>query len=236
MRVIVNGEELPEADIKAEIAALRACAGELSLEQRMQLRDHAIEALIERSLIAQEVRRLNLRNPNQLLEHWGRSLKPPSIAQIRDYYREHRQHFWRPESVRASHFVKNHQGADRENNRAILTETRDRLLAGEDFSTLAAAHSDCPENGGDLGFFSRGVMVEEFDEMVFNAPVGQLTPIFETPFGLHIAFVHERRPEGILGLNEASPEIADALHRMKLDREVGIRLAELRTKARIEVI
>jgi parvulin-like peptidyl-prolyl isomerase len=230
---------IAEADIRAEITArriaLEASGHQLTLEHRLGLRHEATETVVERALIAEEIRRLNLANPDELIAYWGRNLKAPSTAQIRDYYREHRQDFWCPESIHASHLVKNHEGADREQNRVLLTNIREQIQAGENFATLAAAHSDCPESGGDLGFFARGVMVDEFDAVVFSSPVRQLTPIFETRFGLHLAIVHERKPEGILTLNEAVPQISEILHRMKLDREVGIRLADLKAKTKIEI-
>jgi len=175
-----------------------------------------------------------LSGTGRLVEYWGRDLKPASSNRIRDYYRDHRDQFWRPETVHASHFVRHSEGADPEQNQLLVTQMRERVLAGEDFATLAMAHSDCPENAGDLGFFARGVMVEAFDAVVFSAPLGQPTPIFETCFGVHFAIVHVRRPEGVLGLSAAAPIIALAIRRVTLDREVGMRLQALRKRARIE--
>ncbi|MEX2426582.1 MAG: peptidylprolyl isomerase, partial [Thermomicrobiaceae bacterium] len=47
-------------------------------------------------------------------------------------------------------------------------------------------------NGGDLGWFPRGVMVEEFDEVVFDLEVGEISEPFESEFGWHVATVTER--------------------------------------------
>ena len=275
----VNGQPISEADVRAEMAALRAHqerSGQgLALEQRLQLREQAIDALVERTLILQEARRLQLAPAPQeveklastlvprvdgvagcragtdpadvakeaerrlavdrLVDHCCRNVKPPKRTEIGDYYRAHQAELHRPETVHAAHLTKRGEGGDPAADRTLLAHLRERLLAGEEFAALACQYSDCPENGGDLGFFPRGVMVEEFDAVVFSAPLRQLTPVFETCFGLHVAMVHERRPAGVASLNEIFPEIEKALHRSKQDREVGRRLDALRGSARIEM-
>jgi len=64
----------------------------------------------------------------------------------------------------------------------------DKVKSGEDFSLLASSYSDdySSENGGDLGWFSRGDMVPEFEDAVFNLTPGQVSDIVETQFGFHI--------------------------------------------------
>lgn len=171
----------------------------------------------------------------RMIAWWCRNLKPPKSTEVRDYYRSHQDQFRRPESVHASHLVRNKETAGIDRARADMEAARQRLLAGEEFAALAATCSDCPENGGDLGFFARGVMVEEFDEVVFAAPLREVTPVFETRFGMHIALVHEHRPEGVMELNEVGGNIADALHHMKQDQEVGRQLETLRRRAVVNI-
>jgi peptidyl-prolyl cis-trans isomerase C len=59
----------------------------------------------------------------------------------------------------------------------------------DDFAALAHAHSTCPSsaNGGDLGRFSPGQMVPEFDAVLFKLEPGQVSSCFKTPFGWHVA-------------------------------------------------
>lgn len=72
----------------------------------------------------------------------------------------------------------------------------DRIRKGEDFAKLAKETSDDPGskmNGGDLGFFEKGVMVPEFDRASFSLSPGQVSELVETEFGFHIIKVEGRR-------------------------------------------
>jgi len=64
----------------------------------------------------------------------------------------------------------------------------ERLKKGEKFSNIAKQISTCPskKRGGDLGFFSRGKMVKEFEKAAFSLQKGQVSPIVKTQFGYHI--------------------------------------------------
>ena len=71
---------------------------------------------------------------------------------------------------------------------------KDRIDAGEDFGDIARAHSNCPSKaqGGDLGQFGSGMMVKEFDEVVFSADVNTLQGPVKTQFGYHLLEVTSR--------------------------------------------
>ena len=76
--------------------------------------------------------------------------------------------------------------------KAEMEEVAAKLAAGEDFGELVEKHSDCPERGGDLGYFPRGQMVPSFEEVVFEMEKGQTSGVFATEFGWHIAKVTDR--------------------------------------------
>ena len=71
---------------------------------------------------------------------------------------------------------------------------KDKIDAGEDFGDIARAHSNCPSKakGGDLGQFGPGMMVKEFDEVVFSADVNTLQGPVKTQFGYHLLEVTSR--------------------------------------------
>jgi parvulin-like peptidyl-prolyl isomerase len=98
-----------------------------------------------------------------------------------------------------------------------MQELEQRLKSGDNFEILADLESDCKGNGGDLGWFPRGVMVEEFDDVVFELSPGQQSPIFETRFGLHIVRVLEKRAPGIQPLSEVYDAISDFLYHSRLE-------------------
>ena len=85
--------------------------------------------------------------------------------------------------------------------RHILVDTeeqclqlKERIAAGEDFADIAREYSSCPSRaqGGDLGQFGPGMMVKEFDEVVFSADVNTLQGPVKTQFGYHLLEVTSR--------------------------------------------
>ncbi|MEZ5065593.1 MAG: peptidyl-prolyl cis-trans isomerase [bacterium] len=82
--------------------------------------------------------------------------------------------------------------------RKDLEDTRDAIVEGADFAEEAKALSDdgSAERGGDLGFISKGDMVPEFEQMAWATNVGEVSPVFQTPFGYHILKVEELKNEG----------------------------------------
>ena len=73
-------------------------------------------------------------------------------------------------------------------------DLKQQIQDGADFAELAKAHSSCPSGaqGGDLGEFGRGMMVKEFDEVVFSADVGTVQGPVKTQFGYHLLEVTQR--------------------------------------------
>ena len=80
---------------------------------------------------------------------------------------------------------------------------------GADFAAIAREKSEdegSKEQGGDLGFFAKGVMIPQFEEAAFNAEVGKVIPnLVETPFGYHLIKVEEKR-EAPKNTNEGETE------------------------------
>lgn len=152
-----------------------------------------------------------------------------SDADIGAAYREAEAAFDRPEQVRA---------------RQILVDSiaeGDRLLGllrkGESFAELAERHSLSPDGqqGGDLGFFARGEMPPEFDAVVFNLPVGRISDLIQSSYGVHIFLVEAKRPAKRLTLEEAAPAIHDRLMRSAEEAAYQQWLQGLRARAAINI-
>jgi peptidyl-prolyl cis-trans isomerase C len=85
--------------------------------------------------------------------------------------------------------------AQRDSVTALAEELRERAASGEDFSALAGQYSadqGSAQQGGDLGWFERGRMVQPFEEAAFDLEVGEVSDVVETPFGLHIIKLDDR--------------------------------------------
>lgn len=87
------------------------------------------------------------------------------------------------------------------NARHILVHTEAECLklkaeieAGADFAEIAKGHSSCPSRmrGGDLGTFSQGQMVKEFDEVVFTGEINKVLGPVKTDFGYHLIEITKR--------------------------------------------
>jgi len=145
-------------------------------------------------------------------------VRKPTRKEIDLYYKTHRSKFHAPERIHVLHIVKNVESAsERETASAAMQKIQERLKSGEDFGAVADVESDCKGNGGDLGWFPRGVMVDEFDDVVFELSPGEQSPIFETRFGFHIVRVMEKRAPGIQPLSEVYDAISDFLYRARLE-------------------
>lgn len=73
-------------------------------------------------------------------------------------------------------------------------ELKKQIENGTDFADVAAKHSQCPsgQRGGELGEFSPGQMVPEFDTVVFSNEVGQVHGPVQTQFGFHLIEITSR--------------------------------------------
>jgi parvulin-like peptidyl-prolyl isomerase len=122
-------------------------------------------------------------------------------------------------------------------NRETAETVLQRLKDGEDFARLAGEFSTGPEaeKGGDLGFFSRGVLPETFDRTVFSLAPGKISNVVETPYGYHIFKVMEKEKRGERGWAETREKIKAKLRREKEEREYSRWLEALRSKAVVKI-
>ncbi|MBW2993572.1 peptidylprolyl isomerase [Candidatus Woesearchaeota archaeon] len=106
-----------------------------------------------------------------------------------------------------------------------------KLNSGKDFAELAAKYSKCPSasKGGELGFFSRGQMVSEFEDAAFSLRVNELSRPVQTEFGWHVI---QREPNTVY-LSEAIESISGKLLLEKQKEQVTIYIDGLKETADI---
>lgn len=171
----------------------------------------------------------------RLLENLTAKVSPPKPKDIAEFYRKNRDQFKTPERVHAAHIVKHiNETTGEPTARAAIEKAEAELRNGANFEELADRDSDCPGNCGDLGQFPRGQMVEDFDNAVFGMQPGQVSPIFRTEFGFHIAKLYEKAPGGHRPLVEVQEEIKAELLRLKRTRTVEAFLDRARAKADVQ--
>lgn len=124
--------------------------------------------------------------------------------------------------------------AARQKAQAVAEEARG---AGVDFAELAKKRSEGPSaaEGGDLGFFRRGVMLPEFERAAFKLPVGGVSDPVRTKFGWHVIKVEERRASAPRPFEEMKEELRDRLLRAQLEKYTEQYVQELRQAAIVDV-
>jgi parvulin-like peptidyl-prolyl isomerase len=123
----------------------------------------------------------------------------PTTAELQAYFEANREKYATPE-VKARHIlVSVDQNASEEQvaqAQKKIEEIKKQLNAGADFAELAKQYSDDKsnsENGGDLGWFGKGVMVKEFEDAAFALDIGKVSAPVRTRFGFHLIKVEDKR-------------------------------------------
>jgi peptidyl-prolyl cis-trans isomerase D len=128
---------------------------------------------------------------------------------LRSFYDDNKEIFTNPEQRSAQHILVE----ERELAESLLEE----IQQGADFSELARIHSidaSTKDSGGGLGYFERDIMVPEFDKVVFEMDIGELSEVVETDYGFHIIKLTEVQPENIKSFEESREQLA-SLHQKK---------------------
>lgn len=163
--------------------------------------------------------------------------KEPNIADIRKYYEQNKEQFRQAESVRVAHIVKYYGWkCDEATAYKTINQAYEKIKNGSPFEAVVLKFSDCTDMGGDIGYIRRGQMVEEFEDVVFNMGAGQVSNIFRTRYGFHIAKVYDRKPSFIPELEKVKEQIIEILKKQFKSQAVYDYLDYLKSKAKIEEI
>lgn len=177
---------------------------------------------------------------DKLVERVTADAPEPTDREAEEFFAAHRDEFGKAEQVRAQHILVTPKSGSAEDDRAALDKIRairERILAGSDFSTEAAAHSDCPSGksaGGSLGWFSRGMMVKEFDEAAFKMNVGELSDVVKTQFGYHVIYKNDAQAESVPDFAEVRDRVKDLLRHQRRGEALAAHVADLRARATVE--
>lgn len=149
-------------------------------------------------------------------------------ADLQAFFEEYRYRYEEDEQVRARHIL---VGTEEE-----ALAIREQLIQGADFAQLAAEKSQDPGSGamgGDLGFFGRGEMVVEFDQVAFSLQQWNISEPVKSGFGYHIIQVTDLKPARKPTFEEAKAEITEDFKDKKADELRQPFMESLRAKANI---
>ncbi len=125
-----------------------------------------------------------------------------SDGEVRSFYQSHKDSLPpQKEAVRVSHILLTVEPSPQ--TQMMVLERAKKVLqmlrGGEDFAQLAKDYSDDPSasSGGELGWFAKGDMVPEFDQVAFSLQVGEISDLVRTRFGYHIIKVQEREGDRV---------------------------------------
>jgi peptidyl-prolyl cis-trans isomerase D len=133
-------------------------------------------------------------------------------ADIDAFYKQNLTQYQSQEEVSASHILLKTEGKDEAQVRATAEEVLKRAKDGEDFAALAKQYSEDESNnvkGGDLGYFPRGAMVPEFEQVAFSMKAGEISDLVKTSFGFHIIKVIDHKQATTRPLSDVGGEIED---------------------------
>lgn len=143
-------------------------------------------------------------------------------------------------AVRASHILITFANAAGENDTLAAFKTIDSIKTaiknGADFAKLAEQYSKDPRSakkGGDLDFFSRRVMLKEFDEAAFNLKVGEVSDIVKTNYGYHLIKQTERKPYATF--EEDKEELKKIYKQSRYNADYDTLLASYRNKYKFKL-
>jgi peptidyl-prolyl cis-trans isomerase C len=234
----VNGKAITEGDMKFAEAEI---GGDLGTLPEATKRRVLVEFLIENQLFADQADKLKLgsgANYEERMQYWRRrtlrdvyfdkTLKDSVSDEEAKKFFDQQVGMMKPrEEVRARHILV--QSKDQ------AVEVYEKIQHGGDFAALAKEYSKDPgskDQGGELGFFSRGQMVPKFEEAAFKLKKGEVSEPFETQFGWHIVKIDDRREQPAPSFDAVKERVRAAIIHRKAEQTA----ADLRKQATIEYV
>ncbi|MBB6675433.1 peptidylprolyl isomerase [Cohnella nanjingensis] len=208
------GAKVSDADIDKELAKIKEKNGFTS--------DAQLESALAGSGMSLESFREQIQTQVELRAVFEKQ-SAPKDDDLKAYYEKNKANFGTVEEVKASHILLK--------TKAEAEDVLKQLKNGGDFAKLAQEKSTDPgskDNGGDLGFFPKGQMNEQFETAAFNLKKGELSGVVESPNGFHIIKVTDRKEAVVPTYEDVKDEVKSAY----LDEKINEGASEWIQKAK----
>lgn len=238
---IVNGVKITEKEIQESVDRFPAdrksyVDSPMGREQLLQQmvafelmysygKDNGVE---ESALYKEQVERLQKEILTQVVINDLLSKVTVSDEEAKEFYEKNSDKFMEQEQVRAKHIlVENEEEAQK-----VAKEINEGLS----FEDAALKYSSCPSNaqGGDLGFFTRGRMVPEFEEAAFALELGKVSEPVKTQFGYHLIKVEEKKEAAVQPYEAVADMIKNNLIQQKQSEVFANEVERLKGQYRVE--
>ncbi|MEK4701126.1 peptidylprolyl isomerase [Solibacillus sp. FSL R7-0668] len=208
-KILNDKYEVTDKEVDEEFAAVKEQYGE------------SFDAALAQSNLTEEMFKTNIRF--SLLQQKATNDVEVTDEEIQKYYDQASQ------ELNARHILVEDE--------ALAKELVEKLKAGEDFAKLAKEHSvdtGSAEKGGELGWFTVGTMVQEFNDAAYELEIDKISEPVKSDFGYHIIQVSEKRDVKDYGtLEEKKEEIRESIAATKGDWNT--KMAELIKESKVEV-
>ena len=253
--VTVNGVEISQNDV--DTALMNATQGrfnQVPAEKQAEFRKQVLQQLIAKELVYGDAKKIGVLKTKEFKDEYKKvqeNVKKELAVQLwqkqqldaikvsnkelKSYYNKNKEEFNEKASVHARHILVKSEGDAKSIINDLKSLKGDKLQSK--FIELAKSKSTGPSGpkGGDLGFFSKGQMVPEFNDKVFSMKVGTITknPV-KTQFGYHVIYLEEKKAGKTRGFTEVKSFIEQRLKMEKFKVVMEKKMKSLNAKATIK--
>lgn len=208
------------------------------------LSDKALAQALERQNLTLTKYRETLKNQMLIRRVTSYEITGVDISDedVKDYYDQNIGEFMSEEKIRVSHIavalpLDSGPMLERIADEKVKS-IKEEIASGTGFSQLARKYSEdsAAQSGGDLGWFKRGKMLPEMEDVAFSLRQGETGGPVRTPFGLHLIKVTERQEPKPIALDKAANGIRGKLHSSLYQKKRTAWIERLRDQAYIEVL
>jgi peptidyl-prolyl cis-trans isomerase SurA len=213
---------------------VRGIIEDIKKENKLESDGELVEQLRREGMTMDDLKR-NLERSIKRRQVLQREIEPKIAVSEEDSYAEYQKRkadYTRPASVTLEEIL---VGGPDAREKALLLVARAR--AGEDFATLARAHSEAPsaKNGGELGKLAQGEMNPELEKQAFALAAGEVSEPIPQGDGFRILKVREKTQANVVPYEEAKKDLRAKLGEERIQKEYQAYMDTLRQKAVVQI-